>query len=90
MKNDGYHGRDGHTHCGNQSCCWGPAGSRKGAPKKRPNKRFVAQSQGDLQAVWNVLDTKTHVYRKFALTGEGARAACIELAKRLNKDRRYR
>lgn len=53
-------------------------------------KRFKAQSQGDLQAVWNVLDTKTNVYRKFALTGEGARKACMDLAKRLNKDRRYK
>lgn len=53
-------------------------------------KRFKAQSQGDLQAVWNVLDTKTNVYRKFALTGPDARQACIDLAKRLNKDKRYK
>lgn len=53
-------------------------------------RRFVAQSQGDIQAVWNVLDTKTNVYRKFALTGEGAREACVRLAKRLNKDKRYK
>ena len=52
-------------------------------------RRFVAQSQGDLQAVWNVLDTKTKTYRKFALTGEGAKEACVALAKRLNNDRRY-
>ncbi len=32
---DGEHGRDGYTHCGNQRCCWGPRGSRVGAPRKR-------------------------------------------------------
>jgi len=53
-------------------------------------RRFVVRSQGDLQCVWNVLDTKTNTYRKFALTGEGAREACVLLAKRLNKDKRYK
>jgi len=53
-------------------------------------KRFVAQSQGDLKVVWNVLDTKTSTYRKFALTGKGAREACIQLAKKLNEDKRFR
>lgn len=53
-------------------------------------RRFKAQSQGDLKAVWNVLDTKTGYFRKFGLTGEGAREVCIRLARRLNMDKRYK
>lgn len=39
--NDGNHGKDGFTHCWNQMCCWGPMGSRKGAPKR--NRRAEAK-----------------------------------------------
>jgi hypothetical protein len=53
-------------------------------------RRFRVLHQGDLQRVWNVLDTKTNVFRKFALTGDGAREACLKLARRLNKDKRYK
>ena len=54
------------------------------------NKRFVAQSQGDLKAVWNVLDTKTCIYRLFGATGKDARYKAIQLAKRLNADKRFK
>jgi len=44
-------------------------------------KRFIVLPQGDLGTVWNVLDTKTSTFSKFALTGEGAKKACQDLAK---------
>ena len=53
-------------------------------------KRFKAQSQGDIQIVWNVVDTKTSSYRAFAIVGRDARAKAVALAKKLNSDRRYK
>lgn len=52
-------------------------------------KRFKAQSQGDLQAVWNVLDTKTNFFKLFGATGRDARTKAIKLARKLNADKRY-
>ena len=39
------HGKDGLTHCANQLCCWGPAGSRRGAnmsPKQKQHMSYPA------------------------------------------------
>lgn len=48
-------------------------------------KRFQVQSQGDLRAVWNVLDTQTGTYAKFGLGGRDARSQAVKIARQLNK-----
>jgi hypothetical protein len=42
----GVHGRDAYTHCGNQLCCYGPQGSRVGAPKAKPARKKSFQKKG--------------------------------------------
>lgn len=53
-------------------------------------KRFIAQSQGTLKIIWNVLDTKLSIYKEFCLAGKNAKQKAIKEAQRLNKDRRYK
>lgn len=51
-------------------------------------KRFIAQSQGDIRRVWNVLDTKASIFIRFGITGNHAKREALALAKRLNQDKR--
>jgi len=48
--------------------------------------RYKAESQGDLKAVWNVIDTWTSTYKYHAITGKGAKRWAQQLARDLNKE----
>jgi hypothetical protein len=53
-------------------------------------KRFKAESQGSLKRIWNVLDTKTSVFKRFGIAGKDAKIVATQLAEKLNNDKRYK